>query len=284
MPYNANIQLTVAGLDAGPFDLYSDVDNFSYPFETNIPKTSLLAGYVSTLVPTGATIIRVQSNSRCTNYVDIAVSGLPTPTPTPTPTPSPTPTVTSTPTVTPTPTVTSTPTVTPTLTATPTPTPTPTSAPPTPTPTITSTPTVTPTLTPTPTVTPTPTPTPTPTSIWTIRNLDCGFGTINDVGINGNFIGSLSGPSNFPLSSTLYGNTLNPGGINYGGTNTIQVNVTTNLPGTGNCCALRVYINGNPTYVTYFSSNPFPQISGVIINTGDTVEVETDCFVGSCPP
>jgi hypothetical protein len=95
-------------------------------------------------------------------------------------------------------------------------------------------------------------------------------------------MGSLSGPSNFPLTSTLYGLKYSPSSINYGGSNTIQLNVTTNLPGTGNCGVLRIYINGTPTYVTYFSSNPYPQITGVVVNAGDQVTVETDCVAGAC--
>ncbi len=124
-----------------------------------------------------------------------------------------------------------------------------------------------------------------PQSDWTASNSDCGFGTLNDIGINGSFMGTLSGPSTFPLTSTLYGYKTNPNGINYGGTNTIQANVTTNLPGTGNCAVLRVVVNGvEPTpYETYFTSNPFPQVSGVTINSGDDVWVYVQCYSGSCP-
>lgn len=156
-----------------------------------------------------------------------------------------------------------------------------------PTPTPTPTPTVTPTPTPTstPTVTPTPTATPVNLSSWTVRNDDCGFGTLNDVGINGNFMGTLSGPSTFPLTSGLYGTKTNPSGINYGISSTIQCNVTTNLPGTGNCGVIRIYMNGSisPTYEEYFTSNPFPQVTGVVINNGDTVELSVQCFSGPCP-
>jgi hypothetical protein len=77
MPYVAIIQLTVAGTDTGPFDLYSDVDNYFSPFETGISKLSLINGYTSTSVPTNATIVRVQSSGKCNNYIDLSVSGLP---------------------------------------------------------------------------------------------------------------------------------------------------------------------------------------------------------------
>jgi hypothetical protein len=104
------ITLTIAGADTGPFNLYSDVDSFTIPFETNIPKSSLMAGYTSYLVPDATTIIRVKSVGACINYSDFpivdpcalpsgsATIGIPTPTPTPTlppPTPTPTPTPTA---------------------------------------------------------------------------------------------------------------------------------------------------------------------------------------------
>ena len=130
---NVTITLTSAGAGTGPFDLYSDLDGYIVPFETGVPKSSLVAGYTSTIVPDGTQTIRVQSIGICSNYIDINISGLPSPTPTQTPTV--TPTITPTTTITPTPTETTTPTVTPTI---------------TPTETPTNTPTVTPTTTPTP--------------------------------------------------------------------------------------------------------------------------------------
>ena len=67
------ITLTTAGADTGPFDLYSDVDGYLVPFENNVPKASLVSGYTSVLVPGGTTIIRVKSDSLCTNYIDLVV-------------------------------------------------------------------------------------------------------------------------------------------------------------------------------------------------------------------
>ena len=70
------ITLTTAGADTGPFNLYSDVDGYLSAFETGVSKASLLAGYISSLVPNGTTIVRVMSASAlCTNYVDITISG-----------------------------------------------------------------------------------------------------------------------------------------------------------------------------------------------------------------
>lgn len=80
------ITLNIAGSDTGPFDLYCDVPVPPYgfvagpgigsPFEVNVPKASLVAGYLSTSVPNGATIIRVKSKGLCaSSYVDLPIVG-----------------------------------------------------------------------------------------------------------------------------------------------------------------------------------------------------------------
>lgn len=100
------ITLTTAGANTGPFDLYTDADNFTTTIITGLSRDQLLSGYTCTVVPDTATIIRVKSTDICTNYIDLSISGLlntPTPTPTPTHTPTPTPTHTPTPTPTNTP-------------------------------------------------------------------------------------------------------------------------------------------------------------------------------------
>jgi hypothetical protein len=66
------ITLTTAGSDTGPFDLYSDVDGFITPFETNVDKALLVSGY-STIAPTGTTIVRVKSIGLCDNFIDITL-------------------------------------------------------------------------------------------------------------------------------------------------------------------------------------------------------------------
>ena len=71
---NVLITLTTAGADTGPFNLYSNVDNYTTAFETNISKGILVAGYTSTIVPSGTTAIRVRSIGICTNYVDIILT------------------------------------------------------------------------------------------------------------------------------------------------------------------------------------------------------------------
>jgi hypothetical protein len=65
------ITLTVAGPDSGPFDLYSNLDGYISAFESAVPKSSLLAGYASAVVPDFTTTIRVKSVGDCNNYIDI---------------------------------------------------------------------------------------------------------------------------------------------------------------------------------------------------------------------
>lgn len=65
------ITLTTAGLDSGPFNLYSNLDGYTSAFETGVSRVALLAGYSSSLVPDFTTTIRVISTGVCTNYIDI---------------------------------------------------------------------------------------------------------------------------------------------------------------------------------------------------------------------
>lgn len=68
------ITLTTAGVDTGPFDLYSDVSGFSVPFETGVLKATLVAGYWCTTVPNGTAVIRIISTAEiCTNQIDVSV-------------------------------------------------------------------------------------------------------------------------------------------------------------------------------------------------------------------
>lgn len=71
MAKSATITLTTAGADTGPFDLYSNADSYTTPFETNISKGSLLGGYTSNLIPDSATVVRVKSTDNCINYIDL---------------------------------------------------------------------------------------------------------------------------------------------------------------------------------------------------------------------
>jgi hypothetical protein len=98
MPKSAIITLTTAGTSTGPFNLLSDVDSYVTPFESNILRASLIAGYTTNLIPDAATIIRVKSNGACTNYIDLTYPISPTTTTTTTTTSTTTTTTTVTPT------------------------------------------------------------------------------------------------------------------------------------------------------------------------------------------
>lgn len=72
------IQASYVGDDAGPFNLFSQVNGFTEAFETDVTKNQLLAGFVSYNVPVGTTVVRVMSTSpECTNYEDVDVVDLP---------------------------------------------------------------------------------------------------------------------------------------------------------------------------------------------------------------
>lgn len=68
------ITLTTAGTDTGPFNLFSDVDGFTSPFETGVSRGDLLAGYATNLAPGSTTIVRVKSNGLCINFIDIVLT------------------------------------------------------------------------------------------------------------------------------------------------------------------------------------------------------------------
>mgnify|MGYP001322742926 CR=1 FL=1 len=63
------ITLTIDG-QAGPFDLFSNVDNYVQAFDTQVPAASLTAGYI-VVAPAGTSTVRVCSTGVCTNCVDI---------------------------------------------------------------------------------------------------------------------------------------------------------------------------------------------------------------------
>ena len=72
MPLSVTIIIS-APSGSGPFDIYSDADGYASPFETGVSKVALEAGYTSTLVPDGASIVRVKSdNVLCSNYIDLS--------------------------------------------------------------------------------------------------------------------------------------------------------------------------------------------------------------------
>lgn len=67
------LQLTTAGSDSGPFNLYSDLDGYTIPFETDVFKSSLEAGY-STDAPDGTQTVKVVSTGACINSTYITLT------------------------------------------------------------------------------------------------------------------------------------------------------------------------------------------------------------------
>lgn len=95
------IQLTTAGPNTGPFDIYS-IDSggiVTGPFETNIPRAQLVSGFVSVNVPNNCVRIRLVSKSvACPNILELPLPATTTTTagPTTTTTARPTTSTTST--------------------------------------------------------------------------------------------------------------------------------------------------------------------------------------------
>ncbi|MHA2375719.1 MAG: hypothetical protein ACXAB9_06090 [Candidatus Thorarchaeota archaeon] len=69
----ALLTLTTAGNNTGPFNLYSDVDDYTSAFETGVAKSDLVSGYLTAAIPDYTTIVRVESDSLCDNFVDITL-------------------------------------------------------------------------------------------------------------------------------------------------------------------------------------------------------------------
>lgn len=72
------ITLTEIGADhTGSFTLYSDTDNFMYPFRALVSRNDLLAGFTTTSAPEGTSIVRLFSEGPCKNYLDINLEEVP---------------------------------------------------------------------------------------------------------------------------------------------------------------------------------------------------------------
>ena len=68
------IDLSVAGVNTGPFNLYSDADGYTSAFATNITRQQLLDGYPA-VVLNGTTNIKLQSlNDICPNDTILPVN------------------------------------------------------------------------------------------------------------------------------------------------------------------------------------------------------------------
>ena len=68
------LTLTTAGTDSGPYNLYSNTDGYTIPFESAVSKSSLLAGYSSSNAPALTTTVQIKSTGSCTNSINIILS------------------------------------------------------------------------------------------------------------------------------------------------------------------------------------------------------------------
>lgn len=69
------VRITDSSVNTGPtFNLYSNVDNYTTAFVTNVSKSSLLSGYYTNLAPVNTATVRLKSvGATCNNYIDVPV-------------------------------------------------------------------------------------------------------------------------------------------------------------------------------------------------------------------
>lgn len=69
---NVTITLTSPGANTGPFNIYTNADNYAVAVATNVAKSALVAGYNVT-VPSIASTVKVESTGTCTSSIYINV-------------------------------------------------------------------------------------------------------------------------------------------------------------------------------------------------------------------
>jgi hypothetical protein len=69
---NVTITLVNPGADTGPFNIYTNDDNYVVPVATNVAKSALVAGY-NVWVPPLAITIKVESTGNCTSAIFLPV-------------------------------------------------------------------------------------------------------------------------------------------------------------------------------------------------------------------
>ena len=70
------LQLTIAGSDVGPFDIYTDSDNYATAVQSNVTRQTLVTGFNCTVIPNDATIVQVRSTGECKNYDNALIIGI----------------------------------------------------------------------------------------------------------------------------------------------------------------------------------------------------------------
>jgi hypothetical protein len=70
---NVLITLTNPGADTGPFNIYTNVDNYVVPIATSIPKATLVGTGYTAIVDGNTTTIKVESTGTCTSSIYLPV-------------------------------------------------------------------------------------------------------------------------------------------------------------------------------------------------------------------
>lgn len=79
MAFSIYLKLSnITGVDTSDFELYSDVDDYTTPFQTGLSRASLVAGYTSSLVPDNTIQIKIKSNGVCPTEKNEYISNIPT--------------------------------------------------------------------------------------------------------------------------------------------------------------------------------------------------------------
>ena len=68
-----DITILTIGADINFFDLYSNIDNFTTPFETDVPSGDLISTHTTNLVPDYTTVIRAISKGNCEASIDVVL-------------------------------------------------------------------------------------------------------------------------------------------------------------------------------------------------------------------
>lgn len=68
------ITINTIGADAGPFNIYSDVDGFISAFAIDVTRDDLLAGYSTNLIPDNTNEVKINSIGYCVNSILIQLT------------------------------------------------------------------------------------------------------------------------------------------------------------------------------------------------------------------
>lgn len=70
---NVTITLTNPGTDTGPFNIYTNMDNYVVPIATSIPRSTLVGAGYTAVVDGNTATIKVESTGTCTSSIFLPV-------------------------------------------------------------------------------------------------------------------------------------------------------------------------------------------------------------------